>query len=158
LAARLPKNLGNLAHRNPNPAPGFSASRLSKNMLTILTMTRTDMTTGIHSWLLNSVAVLLIIATAAMGFMAGNMREQAADPDQSTIQATHPDIIKSHQRGSDGSMPAIMSAARMVCCPCETSEQCLAEPPDGFVLLSAALNAVNLNSLTSQPPAAPPRT
>jgi len=47
-------------------------------MLADLTVARTEITAGFETWLLNSVAVLLIIATEMMGMMAGNTRVQPA--------------------------------------------------------------------------------
>lgn len=121
-------------------------------------MARTDITSGFKTWLVNSVAVMLIIATAAMGMMAGNMRAQPAGGAIIEANAVHPDALISHLQNGDGHMLAMLSAAGMACCPCETGELCLAEPPDAFVLLSSELSGVNLTSLTSRPPAAPPRT
>ncbi len=113
----------------------------------------------IETWLLTSLILLLVGATATMGMRAGAGRYgpsgisgHAHGFQNALIRA------KSLPDGTTG-LPVQNTASGNVCCACDVGETCSVEIPETrYARLFRAGGATLAEPLAFEPPAAPPRT
>ncbi len=114
----------------------------------------------IETWLLTSLILLLVSATATMGIRArtGRYGPSGIFGHAHGFQTT---FIRAKTRpdGATQGLPPLNTASGNVCCACDTGETCSVESPEpGYARLFRADGTTLPTPLAFEPPAAPPRT
>jgi len=115
--------------------------------------------TKISTWLFNTLLIVLVSATATMGMRAMDMPGHSSDIAMFDMAALAGSMANPAGPGSDGLLPVAATTGGKACCACDGDAGCsLERPATDYVLLFTADMTLRFRSLTSQPPAAPPRT